>query len=96
MLDAGQAFALIAYAELLLEACRLHAVPGDVVDSMFELLVSDFAGFALAMVVSHPCTPDQERHYRGMLRKPVLDAARRERLWAEHVLPLCGTYTMRS
>ena len=47
------------------------------------------------MVVTHRCTPDQEAHFRGMLRTPVLDATRSHALWTAHVLPLAGRYTMR-
>ena len=95
VLDAGQLFALVAYGQLLLEGSRLHAVSADVVDQLFELLVRDFAGFALHMVLAHPCTAEQESRFRGMLRKPVLDPARAQRIWSGCVLPLKGRYTMR-
>jgi acyl-CoA dehydrogenase len=70
-------------------------VDAGVVDRIFELLVRDFAGVALNMVVSQPCTPEQEQRYRSMLRKPVLDPAESGRIWSGCVLPLRGRYAMR-
>ena len=93
MLAGGELFTLAVYAQLILESAALDAVDDDLVDRIFDVLVRDFSGFALAMVVGHDCTPDQELLFREMLKKPARQPDRFSRLWAT-VLGLDGAYEM--
>ena len=94
VLDAGEHFTLIAYAQLLLEGARLHDVDRDLVDQMFDVLVRDFSKGALHMVLSYGNTPSQEQRFMGMIRKPAFDQARFDRVWQRHVFALRAQYAM--
>ncbi|MCU0694654.1 MAG: acyl-CoA dehydrogenase [Polyangiaceae bacterium] len=76
LLAAGELFTLCAYAQLILENSKLYAIDNDVLDSIFGMLVKDFAGYALKMVVEYDNTDDQEQLFRAMIRKPVRDPKR--------------------
>lgn len=95
MLAAGELFTLVAYAQLILENARIYSIDDDVLDTIFAVLVKDFAGYALKMVVEYDNTEDQEQLFRAMMRKPSRDKARLERVWKEHVHVLAGSYEMR-
>ncbi len=45
----GEIFTLVAYGQLILEAARIHDVPGDVVDQIFDCFVRDISKFALQL-----------------------------------------------
>lgn len=94
MLAAGELFTLIAYAQLILENAAIYKVSSDLVDQMFEFLTADFGAAALKMVVKFDNSPEQEKFFREMLKKPVLDRDRFGRVWTEQVLPLKDSYIM--
>ena len=90
----GEIFALVVYAQLLLENVRLYGVDDDLLDQIFEFLVRDVSEHALQLL-GQPSTGDvQEARCREMIRKPVRDPARYERVWEKHVKALDGTYAM--
>jgi len=91
MLAGGELFTLAVYAQLILESAALDPIGDDLLDQIFEFLVRDFSGYALAMVVGHDCTPEQEALFREMLQKPASDPDRFGRVWAT-VHGLDGAY----
>jgi acyl-CoA dehydrogenase len=91
MLAGGELFTLAVYAQLILESAALDGTDEDLLDQIFDVLIRDFSGFALAMVVGHDCTPEQEALFREMLQKPARQPARFERLWSR-VHALDGAY----
>jgi acyl-CoA dehydrogenase len=94
MLAAGELFTLVAYAQLILENAKNCAIDDDVLDTIFAVLVKDFSGYALNMVVEYDNTDDQEQLFRAMIRKPVRDRERLDRVWKDHVFALAGSYEM--
>jgi acyl-CoA dehydrogenase len=94
MLAAGELFTLIVYAQLILENAGIYQVDDDVLEEIFAFLIRDFSRFALALVLDHENTPEQERLFRAMTLKPVQDQARFARVWEQHVLALRGQYEM--
>ena len=90
LLAVGELFTLVVYAQLVLENAAIYAdegVDGDLVDQIFDVLVRDFSRQALDLYVKPSCTPAQMEYALKMLRKPVVDAARYERVWqAVHAL----------
>jgi acyl-CoA dehydrogenase len=90
----GEIFALVVYAQLVLENARLYALDATLVDHIFDVFVRDCARFALQLYSKPASTPVQMEHCLQMLRKPVADIARSQRVWAEHVYALNGAYTM--
>jgi acyl-CoA dehydrogenase len=94
LLAGGEIFALVVYAQLILENARLYAIDDDLLDQIFEFMVRDVSGFALQLL-SQPSSNDvQMARCREMMRKPVHDAERYERVWNAHVKLLDGAYAM--
>jgi len=90
LLAVGELFTLVVYAQLVLENAAIYAdegVDGDLVDQIFDVLVRDFSRQALDLYVKPSCTPAQMAYALKMLRKPVVDVARYDRVWqAVHAL----------
>ena len=64
------------------------------VDQIFDFMIRDFSKFALQLYSKTSSTAVQRLLCLRMLRKPVPDAARFQRVWKEQVLVLNGTYAM--
>jgi acyl-CoA dehydrogenase len=94
LLAGGELFALVVYAQLLLENARIYGVAPAVVDQIFDFLVRDFADFALQLYSKAASTPEQMRHCLRMIAKPVCDESRYDTVWQNHVLALDGAYAM--
>ena len=91
----GQLFALVPYAQLILEEAPLSAVDETLIDEIFGLLVRDFNVYAVELNDKPSTTDEQARFAMRMIRRPAHDPARYDRVWKEHVLPLNGAYEMR-
>ena len=94
LLAGGELFALVVYAQLTLENARILAVEGALVDQIFDFMVRDFSALALRLYSKTSSTPAQMEFCLKMVRKPVADEARYQRVWKDHVLPLDGAYAM--
>jgi len=94
LLIVGELFTLVVYGQLILESSPVHSVDDDVLDQIFDLLVRDFSKFALQLYSKTSSTTMQRFFCRHMIRKPVVDHARFERVWKRHVYTLEGAYQM--
>jgi len=94
LMAGGEIFALVVYAQLILENAKLYAVDDDLLDQIFEFMVRDVAGFALELLSQPSSNEAQIAACREMMRKPHHDAERYARVWAAHVEPLDGAYSM--
>jgi acyl-CoA dehydrogenase len=94
LLILGELFTLVVYGQLILENAALQSVEDDVVDQIFDFLVRDFSKFALQLYSKTSSTAKQRLLCRRMIRKPVVDPARFERVWERHVYALEGAYRM--
>jgi len=65
-----------------------------VLDQIFDFLIRDFSKFALQLYSKTSSTTTQRLLCRRMIRKPVVDQARFERVWEQHVYTLRGAYQM--
>ena len=91
----GQLFALVPYAQLILEEAPLSGVDETLIDEIFGLLVRDFNVYAVELNDKPSATDEQARFAMRMIRRPAHDPGRYDRVWREHVLPLNGAYEMR-
>jgi acyl-CoA dehydrogenase len=89
----AQLFTLVPYGQLILEQAQLSDASQDVVDLVFEWLVRDFSTLALELHGKASSTPEQQQWVLDSIRKPVIDAAREERISTE-VRALAGAYVM--
>jgi len=94
LLTGGEIFALIVYAQLILENARLLNIDSDLVDQIFDCLVRDMSHFALALHNKPSSTEAQMAQCLEIIRKPAVDAGRAERVWNEQVYAQRDAYTM--
>lgn len=94
LMAGGEIFALVVYAQLLLENASLHGIEDDLLDQIFEFMVRDLAEHALQLLTQPSSNDEQITRCQEMMRKPIHDADRYDRVWQEHVEPLDGAYTM--
>jgi acyl-CoA dehydrogenase len=94
LLAGGEIFALVVYAQLILENARIYAVDDDLLGQIFDFMVRDMSTHALQLYTQPSSTPAQMALCQQIIRKSVADAGRSERVWQHHVLPLDGAYTM--
>ncbi|MGB5163186.1 MAG: acyl-CoA dehydrogenase [Thermoanaerobaculia bacterium] len=94
LLIVGELFTLVVYGQLILENAPVHSVEDDVLDQIFDVLVRDFSKFSLQLYSKTSSTTTQRLFCRRMIRKPVVDHARFERVWEDHVYALDGAYRM--
>lgn len=83
MLAAGELFTLIVYAQLILENAKIYNTDADVIEEIFALLIKDYSGYALQMVLNHENLPAQDELYKAMIQKPEYDIEQFERVWAK-------------
>ncbi len=91
----GQIFALVPYAQLILEEAQLSGVDEALLDEIFGLLVRDFNSYAVELHDKAATTGAQAEFALRMVRRPANDPARYDTVWKEFVLPLNGAYEMR-
>jgi acyl-CoA dehydrogenase len=95
LLKLGELFTLVAYGQLLIEKARLDRVEDDLMDQIFDFMIRDFSKFALQLYCQTGSTDHQMAQCLKMIRKPVADAARFNRIWNDRVAALKGAYRMR-
>jgi acyl-CoA dehydrogenase len=89
----AQLFTLIPYGQLILEQAQLDDTPEDVVDTIFATFVRDFSATAIELHGKASSTEAQQEWALSAVRKPVIDEARGDRIYAE-VRSLAGAYEM--
>jgi len=96
LLALGELFALVVYAQLILENARIYQadVDDDLLDHIFDCLVRDFSRHALQLYSKPSSTPRQMELCQRMLRKPAFDGRRFARLW-EQVHALKDAYELK-
>lgn len=90
----GELFTLVVYGQLVLENARIYKVEEDTVDQIFDFMVRDFSKFALQLYSKPSSTGEQMEYCQKMIRKPVVDTARYDRVWKGSVYPLKDAYEM--
>ena len=95
LLALGELFALVVYAQLILENARLYReeVDDDLLEHIFDCLVRDFSQHALQLYSKPSSSARQMEICLRMLRKPVVDAGRFARVW-EQVHALRDAYEL--
>lgn len=86
-------FTLIVYGQLILEQARITGLDDEVADQIFAVLVQDFSAAAVDLNGKASSTGAQQAIALAALRKPVVDTARFENVWAR-VRDLSGVYAM--
>jgi acyl-CoA dehydrogenase len=95
LLTLGELFTLVVYGQLVLEQASLADVGVDVIDQIFDVLVRDFSGYAVALHGKSSTTEAQRAWAVEHVRGPVVDGERFARVF-ESVRELAGAYEMRA
>jgi acyl-CoA dehydrogenase len=94
LLNLGELFTLVAYGQLLIEKTLIDAVEDDLMDQIFDFMVRDFSKFALQLYSKTSSTPKQMEICMKIIKKPVVNPERFNRIWEKHVQSLKETYRM--
>jgi acyl-CoA dehydrogenase len=94
LLAGGEIFALVVYAQLILENAPIYGIDDDLLDQIFDFMVRDMSKFALQLLSQPSSTDKQGDCCRRMMMKAVHDQARYDRVWKGQVAPLSGAYEM--
>lgn len=94
LLTLGHLFELVVYGQLILEQADIVGLDRDLLEQIFDVLIRDFSGHAVALHGKPSSTQAQQEWALGVIRKPVVDAARFERVW-EKVAAYDGAHEMR-
>jgi acyl-CoA dehydrogenase len=94
LLAGGEIFALVVYAQLILENRRSYDIDDDLLDQIFEFMVRDVSEHSLQLLTQPKSNEIQSARCREMMRKPVHDPDRYQRVWETQVAALDGAYAM--
>jgi len=94
LLAGGEIFALVVYAQLILENAPIYRIDDGLLDQIFDFMVRDMSKFALQLYSQPTSTEKQMACCQRMIAKAVHDQARYDRVWSELVAPLDGAYEM--
>jgi acyl-CoA dehydrogenase len=94
LLAAGEIFALVVYAQLILENAQIYELPDDLLDQIFDFMVRDMSKHALTLSLHASSSAEQSDHCQKMFLKAIDDPDRYQRVWEKHLVPLDGAYEM--
>jgi len=94
LLCLGELMTLVAYGQLIIEKWQLEGLGEDLLEQIFDFMVRDFAKFALQLYSKTSSTEAQMEGCLKMIRKPVVDEARFQRVWQGEVLKLVDAFEM--
>ncbi|MBF0121007.1 MAG: acyl-CoA dehydrogenase [Desulfobacterales bacterium] len=94
LLIVGELFTLVAYGQLILENKKIYDVEDDLIDQIFDFIIRDFSKFALQLYSKPASTEKQMEICLKMIKKPVVNTSRYEKIWTNYVYALKDTYVM--
>ena len=94
LLAGGNIFALVVYAQLILENAPIYGVDGDLLGQIFDFMVRDMSQHALTLSLQESSSDEQIAQCQKMLGRPQADPERYERVW-QSVRALDGAYEMK-
>jgi len=94
LLCLGELMTLVAYGQLIIEKWQLEGLGEDLLEQIFDFMVRDFSKFALQLYSKTNSTEAQMAGCLKMIRKPVVDEARFQRVWQGEVLKLVDAFEM--
>ena len=94
LLILGELFTLVAYGQLIIENAKIYQVEDAFVDQIFDFMIRDFSRFALQLYSKTSSTDAQMAVSLKMIKKPVKNPERFNRIWEDYVEPLNNAYAM--
>ncbi len=94
LLNLGELFTLVVYGHLIIENSKILKLDDDILNQIFDFMVRDFSKYALKLFSISSSTYLQKRLCRWMIKKPIADNARYERVWNKHAFAMKDQYEM--
>jgi acyl-CoA dehydrogenase len=94
LLSLGELFTLVAYGQLIIEKSNLEAIEHDLLDQIFDVLVRDFSKYALQLYSKTSSTEKQMELCMQMIKKPLVNETRFQKIWRNYVYTLKDQYEM--
>ena len=94
LLTLGELFTLVVYGQLILENAKIYNIEDDIVDQIFDFMVRDFSKFALQMYSKTSSTRRQMKLCSMMIKKPIVNKDRFDRVWKNYIYVLKDQYVM--
>ena len=94
LLALGEIFTLVVYAQLFVESAEMAGIDNDLIDQVFDVLVRDWSRFAVTLHGKPTTSKEQAPFCTAMIRRPVADVERFERVWQGQVLSQRDAYEM--
>ena len=88
LFNLGELFTRVAYGQLLIEKAGIDAVEDDLMDQIFDSMIRDFSKFALQLYSKTSSTTKQMDICMRMIKKPMVNPERFNRIWEKHVYAL--------
>lgn len=79
----GELFTLIPYAQLVLEQAQIEGTSHELLDQIFDGLVRDFSGHAVALHGNPAATTAQQTRAHDLISRPVPDQERVDKVWRQ-------------
>jgi acyl-CoA dehydrogenase len=80
MLALGEIFTMVLMLSLILENAKIHKLPGEIIDEIFNFIVRDASTYSLNLLMNYNNSETQEALLRKMILKPVNDSAQQQGL----------------
>ena len=94
LLCLGELMTLVAYGQLIIEKQNMDGRSDDLLEQIFDFMIRDFSKFALQLYSKTSSTEAQMAGCLKMIKKPVVDEDRFQRVWQNDVLALTDVYEM--
>ena len=95
LLSLGDCFTLVAYGQLILENKPIMGVEDDLIDQIFDVMIRDFSKFAIDIHTKPSNSEKQKELSLAMIKAPIPNPERFNRIWEKDVYSLKGQYKMR-
>ncbi|NQU64529.1 MAG: acyl-CoA dehydrogenase [SAR324 cluster bacterium] len=94
LLIVGELFTLVAYGQLIIENAKIKSLDEDILDRIFDVIIRDFSKFALQLYSKANSTETQMEICLRMIKKPVVDPDKFERVWEKYIIAKKNVYEM--
>lgn len=94
LLAVGEIFTLVAYGQLIIESAAIEKIDDDLLDLIFDFMVRDFARYGLDLFSKQTSTDTQRQAAQKMIKHPVVDKEKFDRVLETHVYSLIDAYQM--
>tara|TARA_R110002072_G_scaffold124486_2_gene260087 strand:- start:16452 stop:18155 length:1704 start_codon:yes stop_codon:yes gene_type:complete len=95
LLALGDCFTLVVYGQLILENKKIKGVEDDLIDEIFDVLIRDFSKYAVNILTKPSNSEMQQSLAKALIKAPIPNAPRFEKIFNEQIYTLKGQYRMR-